>query len=102
MSPKKPASPAKLGMPKAAPSGPIKNAFDFMKQRAPTKVEAPVVAPVATTSAVVSPKKAVGVKTVVGSVGKDAVMFSRPVKGSGLGAGPKHRVEEKDQPWVEK
>ncbi|KAM0753630.1 P-loop containing nucleoside triphosphate hydrolase protein [Meredithblackwellia eburnea MCA 4105] len=31
-----------------------------------------------------------------------APMFAPKVKGSGLGSGPKHRVEEKDQPWVEK
>lgn len=39
-----------------------------------------------------------------GSQAADAApIFSKSTfKGSGLGAGPKHTVEAKDQPWVEK
>ena len=93
-SPKKAVSP---GKPKPPPTGKPKNAFDFMKTAAKASS--------ATAKASAGSGSGATGKAVAGTGGgveKEAIMFSRPSKGSGLGAGPKHRIEEKDQPWVEK
>ena len=96
-----PASPKKVispGKPKPAATGAPKNAFDFMKTAAKASSSA---AKASTGSGGEGKGKAVA--GTGGGVEKEAIMFSRSAfKGSGLGAGPKHRVEEKDQPWVEK
>ncbi|GAA5878413.1 hypothetical protein JCM16303_002765 [Sporobolomyces ruberrimus] len=69
-----------------------KNAFAFMMQKPkkPSPTDPTPPAAVAASSGPKSPSK------------KQPALTTPAFKGSGLGAGPRHAVDPKDQPWVEK
>lgn len=74
-----------------------KNAFDMMRAAAAGEKEKKDAAGSSSTS------KSTSAPSGSASTAPVPAMFAKSTfKGSGLGAGPKHSVEEKDQPWVEK